>query len=193
MKAVPTIIESQTVAQPSSPPIPKRLYVVQQAELSASPGIIDPENVADLVERSPAAGEIFKFTTRVYEASVDLVDLVPTNKSAFGDFIDCIYLVFYEGAGKDKLRYLSSNGGSLSDNDCGIVWAIKILRNKWYRHDPDHGDTTSVNRSYRSLKETLQRFGFPNLPCNAGDYRRLHSLLTDELVRLLEKLRESLV
>lgn len=73
-----------------------------------------------------------------------------------------------------------------------MIWAIKTFRNKWYRHDPDHGDATSIKKSYRTLRETLQRFGFAHLPGNAGDYRRFHLLLVNELIRFLEKLRDGL-
>jgi hypothetical protein len=73
-----------------------------------------------------------------------------------------------------------------------VIWAVKTFRNKWYRHDPDHGDATGIRRSYRTLKETLQRFGFSQLPANAEDYRRLQLLLVDEFVHFLEKLRDAL-
>jgi hypothetical protein len=195
-----------------------RLYVVQQAELSEPPDIINPQNIDELIEKSPAAGaaervldmlrlipqvnasaklsgrsDILKPTTRMIEATVDLVALVPSNKAAFADFIDCLYWLFYEAAGRDNLRYLTSNGGPCSDVDCEVIWSIRAFRNKWYRHDPDHGEPTGVRRSYKTLKEALQRFGFTQLPVNAGDYRRLHLALVIELIQFLEQLRDKMV
>ena len=214
---LPSVLEPPIERHRQGEPGPMRLYVVQHADLAAVPTIEDPENVTELVRKSPAAGaaaqvlemlrlipqvnsaakisgrgEILKPTTRMIEAMLDLVALVPSNRAAFADFIDCVYWLFYEGAGKDNLRYLSANGGPYSEKDCEVIWAIKTFRNKWYRHDPDHGEATSVKRSYRALREALERFGFAHLPGNAGDYRQLHMLLVNELVRFLEGLRDRL-
>lgn len=211
----PLVTGSIEMVTPSQP-VPLRLYEVQKDELSASSVIENPEDIVELTSISPAADtaarvlkmlrlipevnqsaqltgrpETIKTTSRMFEAAMDLVGLVPMNKSAFADFIDRLYWLFYEGAGKDKLRYLSENGGPYSKNDCEVIWAIKVLRNKWYRHDPDHGDASDIRRSYRTLQETLERFGFKHLPHNAADYRQLHSLLINELVQFLTKLRDS--
>ncbi len=216
-EAIPPMIESQLEPELPNPAIPMRLYLVQGVEISASAGISDPQDVGELVEKSAAAraaarvldmlrlipqvnasaklsgkSEILKPTTRMIEATVDLVALVPSNKSAFADFIDCLYWLFYEAAGRDNLRYLQSNGGPCSEADCDVIWAIKTFRNKWYRHDPDHGDVTGIKRSYRTLGETLRHFGFRQLPVNASDYRRLHLVLVNELIHFLEKLRDAL-
>ena len=123
------------------------------------------------------------------EATVTLARLVPSNKTAFADFIDCLYWIFYEGAGKDKLRYLVVNGGSLVEGDCDVIWAIKTFRNKWLRHDPDHGDSAKIRSSYKTLREILQHFGFPRLPDNARDYKRLQMCLVNALIDFMETLK----
>lgn len=125
-------------------------------------------------------------------AYADLPGLVPSNQASFADFIDRLYWVFYEGAGKDSLRYLSGQGGPFDETDCEVIWAIKTLRNKWYRHDPDHGSPSEIRRSYRTLKATLQRFGFERFPDSAKDYRRIHVMLVNELIQFLRKLRDRL-
>ena len=195
-----------------------RLYQVQQTELSAAPEIQDAQNLDELVGISEAAAseadvlkmlqlipevncaakllgheDIFKPTSRMLEAFTDLFGLVPTNKIEFGKFIDCLYWLFFEAAGADNLRYLSNNGGPLTESDCDLIWAIKTFRNKWYRHDPDHGNVTGVRKSYRSLSEALKRFGFAQIPCNANQYRRFHRALVRELIAFLEQLRGKLI
>jgi hypothetical protein len=126
------------------------------------------------------------------EALVDVVALVPTNKIDFGSFIDCLYWLFYEGAGSDKLRFLAQHGGPLVDGECKVIWDIKILRNKLYRHDPDHGDQASIKGSYRSLGEALGRLGFAHQPYNASHYRSLHRALVRQVVVFLSQLIEKL-
>ena len=125
-------------------------------------------------------------------AYADLPGLVPSNQASFADFIDRLYWVFYEGAGKDSLRYLSAYGGPFDAPGCEVIWTIKTLRNKWYRHDPDHGSSSDVRRPYRELKDTLRRCGFERLPDSAKDYRRIHLALVNELIQFLQKLRDAL-
>jgi hypothetical protein len=193
-----------------------RVYAVQRAELSTV-DISDPQDADELRAKSPTAvgasrvsqmlklvpevntaaklsgaTEIFRPTDRVLLAFAELPGIVTSNQTSFADFIDRLFWVFYEGAGRDSLRFLTKNGGPLDDADCDAIWAIKTLRNKWYRHDPDHGSPADIRSSYKALSKTLHRFGLKTLPDSAKDYRRIHIQLIEDLVLFLQKLRDRL-
>lgn len=139
--------------------------------------------------------EIFKPTTRLIEASVDLPWIVPVDKRSFAEFVDCFYFIFYEGAGKDHLRFLTDHGGVLSNSDCAFVWCIKHLRNKWLRHDPDHGKGTDITKSWKELSAKFSWLGLEHAPIQSAHFRLLHTNLLKEaeifLQRILQKLTDS--
>lgn len=83
---------------------------------------------------------IFKYTDKFVEAIVTLSRINSGDEHSLGDLIDALYLLVYEGAGKDKLRFLCDFGGPLKSQDCEFVWHLKHLRNKWLRHDIEHGN-----------------------------------------------------
>ena len=186
---------------------------VQQEELIAHHQMGDGEDIDLLVSQSPAAQaaeqaravlnlttncnkasatkgmkEIFKPTTKLMGVYVDLPLLTPQDETSFGEFIDCLYFVAYEGAGKDNLRFLQKNGGPLSDADCEVVWCIKTLRNKWLRHDADHGKESDIEKSWKSLDACLQWLGIPGFPRSPSDYRTLHRRLLKEMEEFLTRL-----
>lgn len=134
--------------------------------------------------------EIFKPTTRLLEVWGDLPWILPSDKRGFGEFIDCLYFLFYEGAGKDKLRFLSSHGGSIDDNDdiCSLIWCIKHLRNKWIRHDADHGSDKDIRKSWSSLSDQLKWLGLNHLPTEERHFRHMHIQLLNRSVIFLETL-----
>ena len=110
--------------------------------------------VLELVTQCNEAGktsaygvEIFKPTTRLMTVFNDLPWLSSTDRSRFADVVDCLHFIFYEGAGKDNLRFLDKHGGPLTDGDCDLIWCIKHLRNKWSRHDADHGKEKDIQKS----------------------------------------------
>jgi hypothetical protein len=186
---------------------------IQQAELLGLTEIDDEEDVDHLVSLSPTAqtteqsrtvlnlsmscnkasclkgkGDIFKPTTRLMEVYSDLPWLAPRDERAFGDFVDCLYFLLYEGAGKDKLRYLLGEGGPLNKDECQIVWCVKILRNKWLRHDVDHGKESDIRRSWNDLDTHLNWLGFSGYPHTASDFQRLHQRLLQEAEAFLNLL-----
>lgn len=135
--ALSTIARVPEDNEPASPSRELLLPDIQQEELIAAIEIAD-EDGTSLVNYSPAATianqarlvlqlitqcnevvkiagqpEIFKPTTRLLEAFADLPWLIANDKRTFADFIDCLYFIFYEGAGTDKLRFLSDHGGVL--------------------------------------------------------------------------------
>lgn len=188
-----------------------RVPKVQQMELLRSPAIDDYPDEEELFAASPAAKTasiaqgiiqmvtqsndlcslhdteiIFKPTNRFIEAVSDFVWLLPTDRRAFADFIDCLYFIFYEGAGQNNLRYLQDKGGVLTKNDCSFIWCVKIFRNKWLRHDPEHGSPADIRYSRQQLLEQFRLLGLSSFPKTARDYRLLHQNLLNEASRFME-------
>ena len=142
---------------------------------------------------SPAGIEIFRPTTRLLEVFNDLPWFVAADRLRFADLIDCLYFIFYEGAGKDNLRFLAKHGGPLDDRECDLIWCIKHLRNKWTRHDADHGKELDINKSWSDLAEKFRWLGLAEHPSDASQFRMLHKrlleLAADFLTLILSKLK----
>jgi hypothetical protein len=194
-----------------------RLPRIQQIELLRSPEIGEVEDEEDIIRLSPAAGtaaatrtvlhmvtgcneeylasgkqEVFKTTTRFVEAVTDMIWLLPHDKRTFADFVDCLYFIFYEGAGRDNLRYLKAHGGVLEPDDCNFIWSIKILRNKWLRHDLEHGSTSDIRRSRETLLEQFNLLGLKHFPKSAAEYRLLHRKLLEEAQSFMQRVRDKI-
>ena len=155
--------------------------------------------VLELVTQCNEAGktstfgvEIFKPTTRLMTVFSDLPWLSATDRLRFGDVVDCLYFIFYEGAGKDNLRFLDKHGGPLTDADCDLIWCIKHLRNKWSRHDADHGKEKEIQKSWAELAAKFRWLGLAEHPTDTRHFQQLHhkllELAEDFLTRILNKL-----
>lgn len=134
------------------------------------------------------SSEIFKPTNRVLQVFQRLPWLDAHTEGLFGDVVDDLYVLLYEGAGKDNLRFLRAHGGPLDPPACDVIFCIKHLRNKWLRHDPEHGGKKDIEKSYATLGGHLQRLGLSKLPRRAADYRLLQERLLREVVSFLERL-----
>ncbi|MFO0881273.1 MAG: hypothetical protein U0840_28540 [Gemmataceae bacterium] len=189
----------------------------QQEELIAVGGIDDEEDQFLLVQKSPVAqtvglakemlslvarcneasktagsAEIFKPTTRLLEVFADMPWLVASDKSRFADVVDCLYFVFYEGAGKDKLRFLKDQGGPLAPADCDLIWCIKHLRNKWTRHDADHGKESDIRRSWSELASKFSWLQLGSYPTELAHFRQMHDRLLREAIAFLRLILQKL-
>jgi hypothetical protein len=123
--------------------------------------------------------EFFKPTTRLMTVFGDLPWLCATDRARFGDIVDCLYFIFYEGAGKDNLRFLNKNGGPLTEADCDLIWCIKHLRNKWIRHDADHGSEKEVLKSWAELTAKFRWLGLAEHPSAPHHFQQLHNKLLE--------------
>ena len=191
---------------------------VQQEELVDAVENIDEEDASALVETSPAASaadlsrsilttvatcnearkvsgaaEIFKPTTRLLEVYSDMPWLVPVDKKSFAQFVDCLYFLFYEGAGKDKLRFLKSHGGPIADEDFDFILCIKHLRNKWTRHDADHGKDPAIAKAWMELAGKFQALGLRHMPVTTDDFRLLHVNLLSMAYEFVEKVLRGVI
>ncbi|MBD2103078.1 hypothetical protein [Leptolyngbya sp. FACHB-261] len=134
--------------------------------------------------------EIFKPTTRNSLEPVERLQKFCEDKMSFAVLVDDLYFIFYEGAGKDNLRFLQENGGSLDKTDCEFIWCIKYLRNKWLRHDPDHGKEAKIQSDWSKIQVELNWLGLMKSPIDADHFRHLNLRLLQEAEAFLNKLLE---
>jgi len=144
---------------------------------------------ANEVRASAGKGEIFKPTTRFAEACADIGWLVAEDKKSFADVIDCLYFIFYEGAGKDKLRFLEEHGGPVKPEEADFIWCMKHLRNKYSRHDPDHGKPSEIARSWADLQQKWVALGLSVAPHKKNDFL----LAQQALLRMARQFAETLL
>ena len=132
--------------------------------------------------------EIFKHTNNLQVVYTEFSFIIATDIKNFKEFIDCLYKLLYEAAGKDKLRYIKEHGGVLEREECNIIWNIKTLRNKWLQHDPDHGDARSIKRNHEQLANSLKELGANGLPVTTKDYRMLQTRILSEVNIFLDQI-----
>jgi hypothetical protein len=134
--------------------------------------------------------EIFKPTTRMLRTYTTLPWIIVTNEFTLGDFVDCLYWALYEAAGGDSLRFIAT--GLVSPDDCGAIWHIKDLRNKWLRHDPDHGSESKRKAKWRDLRSTLTDLGLSRLPSTTEEYGLLQRRILAEAMEFLGRLKAAI-
>lgn len=123
----------------------------------------------------------FPLTTQIFSATVGLHTLVAHDRATFAELVRGLYMIFYEGAGANALRYLKASGGPLEEGECEAVWITKCLRNRWLQHDVEHGSTRARERGREDLGEALASLGQTGgMPRTAEEYYSLQ-------IRLLEK------
>lgn len=137
---------------------------------------------------------IFTITNSVWSNSFKLLQVVPTNRENFAEIVDYLYFLLIEGAGKDVLRFITYEDKNQysyflrTEPDVEIIWKIKHLRNKWLRHDIEHGKDKDIVKDYRIRKETLEWFGMQRVPQSREEFIFLYNnliLKVEEFLRVL--------
>lgn len=137
---------------------------------------------------------IFTITNSVWSNSLKLLQVVPTNKETFAEIVDYLYFLLIEGAGKDVLRFITYEDKnqhsyfSRIEPEVEIIWKIKHLRNKWLRHDIEHGKDKDIARDYRIRRETLEWFGMQRVPQSRDEFVFLYNnlmLKVEEFLKVL--------
>ena len=91
--------------------------------------------------------DCFRMTTKSSKALDDLGRILGDINS-FGDFIDAIYFLIYEGSG---------NGKRFGETFPNMVEEIKCLRTD-IRHDLDHGKETIASKKHLRHAELMQKY-----------------------------------
>lgn len=161
--------------------------VASTQEVALSRRVLELVAVCNEAAKTSSTGvEIFKPTTRLLSVFSDLPWVLPRDKSGFGEVVDCLYFIFYEGAGKDHLRFLDKYGGPLTEDDCDLIWCIKHLRNKWSRHDADHGSDRDIRKSWAELTSQFRWLGLAQFPSSPEHFQQLHRNLLESAIMFLE-------
>jgi hypothetical protein len=124
--------------------------------------------------------EVFKPTNRIMESCTCLPWTMAKDKTTLGNVVDYLFWTLYEGAGDDKLRFHVDAKGPLVDAECDAVFWIKYLRNKWLRHDPDHGKDAKIEKSWKDVGEALSGLGLGHLPVTEEEFRFIQRRLLEE-------------
>ncbi len=216
-EALSSVITVPCDEESPSPPRTLNLPVIQQEELLALPEIVDENYIEPVIKTIPSAQlhslsrevlrsvvkcnelsktkggeEIFKPTTRLLEVFSDFSWLAATDRQILAEFVDCLYFVFYEGAGADNLRFISTHGGPFEDDDCEFIWCVKHLRNKWLRHDPDHGEEADVRKSWLKLGDNFKWLGLKHPPSETAQFRLLQRALLEKANTFVHNLLQKL-
>jgi hypothetical protein len=145
--------------------------------------------VTRINQRSHLAGkQIFRVTTRCLSASSLIPSFVTGSEAAFGEVIDALYFLLYEGAGGTKNRLTDI----VSDEILAPLWRLKHLR-LHYRHDIEHGDDRDIKKKYENIAAAFRALCGRDLPSRPGEWTVAQVALYAQLVAMLEKIEEALV
>ncbi|HUP66557.1 MAG TPA: hypothetical protein VM557_14905 [Thermoanaerobaculia bacterium] len=192
------------------------LPFVQRAELITAREDLQSLEIGDLAQYSPAhevavhanrllqgifdvnrtrklkgKEETFAPTTRVMIAVRDLPNLVAQDESSLGDLLDTLFVLLYEAAGDDHLRYLDAEGGELTRADCEIIWIIKHLRAN-ARHDLDHGKPGTAAKKWQVLGKDLEALGLSHFPRTKPEFHHLQARLIQRAERFINAILDRL-
>jgi len=99
---------------------------------------------------SKSSGDMFKVTNKAFKRISDVEKAVVT-KEDFGDFVDALYEIVYEGSG--SLNRIPEK----FKNEDSILFVIKFIRTD-IRHDLEHGDQKEVARKKQRLVGIYQSY-----------------------------------
>jgi len=133
----------------------------------------------NLYEQSSRRGEeIFKPTNRFVHASLILPNSVASNDQEFGDIVDSLFFMLYEGSGTgNRLTPW------LTDSELRPLWIVKHLR-LYYRHDAEHGQ--DIRKKLRDAGIAFEELIGSPRPTSAADWKRAQLALYRKLVSMLK-------
>jgi hypothetical protein len=135
-----------------------------------------------------AREQVFRVTTRSLLASSLIPSFVTGSEAAFGEVIDALYFLLYEGAGGTKNRLTDI----VSDEVLAPLWRLKHLR-LHYRHDIEHGDDRDIKKKYKNIAAAFRALCGRDLPSRPGEWTIAQVALYAQLVSMLERIEEAIV
>jgi len=144
------------------------------------------KSIGDLVYKcnkiyhSNNSEDLFKMTNETAKGLRLLEDAIK-DQDSYGQFIDALYKIVYEGSGAGKRL-----GSPLPD----VVKDINILRTD-LRHDLDHGKRSKIQAKEKTLSETVKKYsGKSNIQLlGKEDFLALQLGILDRLKHCLETLK----
>ncbi len=128
--------------------------------------------------------QIFKVTNRILRR-IDDVDSLVATKDDFGNFIDALYEIVYEGSG--NLNRIPDRFKS----EKSVLFAIKFIRSD-LRHDLEHGDPKEIAVKKKRLGEIYTAYaGKPSLAAvDDKDLIKVQKKLLENLKMILSELKK---
>lgn len=158
-----------------------------QAAVSATAGVLTTtaseirNHIYRLNKRYSAeyGEDMFKFTNESAKALSSL-DSRATSKRDYGDLIDSLYFLIYEGSGACKRLCVPVPEFAMD---------IKFLRTA-LRHDVDHGNEKEIAAKMKRAGETFRKYAPRQTPeeCGQEDFIALQSKLLLGCLEMLKKL-----
>jgi hypothetical protein len=97
--------------------------------------------------------DLFKLTNRSVAAFARLTE-VANDLAGYGEFIDNLYVLMYEGSG---------SGARLGDPFPDVAMDVKVLRTQ-LRHDVDHGSDGDIRKKRQRAGTTFGKYAGVNSP-----------------------------
>ena len=132
--------------------------------------------------RASGSTHIVKPTNRAMRAVHQLTASVSTDEQSFGEVVDALYFLIYEGTGNaNRLTDL------MTDADLATVWWIKALRTS-IRHDIDHGDKRKSEKKHVEIGEVYKALVGYRRPRRRADWSAAQVSLMECTANLLRTL-----
>ncbi len=123
---------------------------------------------------------VFKPTNRSFYACLVIPTRVATDERDFGEVVDHLYFLLYEGAG--DARRLTER---IAAERLEALWRLKQLR-LGFRHDVDHG--SEAGEKNRKIGKAYEALIGAVTPRSRSDWARAQVALYEQLVQMLEDL-----
>ncbi len=124
--------------------------------------------------------DLFKATNESTNA-LSVLDTPAAEKQEYGQFIDALYVLVYEGSGACK---------RLGEPPPDFAMDIKFLRTA-LRHDVDHGDEKDIAKKLRRAGDTFAKYSAKRTPeeCGEEDLIAVQMKLLSHFLEMLKKLK----
>ena len=130
--------------------------------------------------------ELFTPTNKTFRAISCLSTAFSVDDTTFGNVIDSLYMLLYEGSG-DAKRVLEV----LSDSECAPLWDIKHIRTD-FRHDIEHGDDKKYLAKMQLIGAAYNGICGKNKPLRQKDWVTAHCNLFIKVNKLLDLMIEKI-
>ena len=130
--------------------------------------------------------ELFTPTNKTFKAISCLSTAFSVDDSTFGNVIDSLYMLLYEGSGEAK-RVLEV----LSDSECAPLWNIKHIRTD-FRHDIEHGEEKKYMKKMQLIGAAYKDICGKNKPLKQKDWVTAHCNLFVKVNEFLDLVIEKI-
>ena len=145
--------------------------------------------VVRINEKRRLCGEqdVFKPTNRSLKAASSIPTIVADSESLFGEIIDDLYFLLYEGAGGSKLRLIDLANG----NELAPLWHLKQLR-LYFRHDIEHGSESEIKKKHQKIADAFSAITGGDIPSRPYEWIAAQSALYQQLHSMLITIQDNL-